>query len=397
VLRSAAVTATSPAHGPYRLTEEQELLRDAVRVLADERVAPRAAEIDRSAEFPEDLRQLLAAQDILALPFPTEHGGLGGDLLSLCLAVEQLSRACATTGLILAVQELGALPLLLAGTPEQHARWFPRLASGESLVAFALTEAEAGSDVAATRTRAVRDGDDYVIDGSKRFISHGSVADLITVFAVTDPEAPRHRRLTCFVVEVPTPGFTVPRIENKMGIRGSPTAELAFNGVRVPTANRVGDEGDGFGIAMRTFERSRPGIAAQAVGIAQGALEVATAYATQRRQFGQRIGDLQMVGAMLADMDAATESARQLLYKACVEIDRGSPDAGRWSAMCKLVAGDAAMRVTTDAVQVLGGYGYIDEFPVERMMRDAKITQIYEGTQQIQRLVIARALLGKDG
>jgi alkylation response protein AidB-like acyl-CoA dehydrogenase len=397
VLRSAAVTATSPAHGPYRLTEEQELLRDAVRVLADERVAPRAAEIDRSAEFPEDLRQLLAAQDILALPFPTEHGGLGGDLLSLCLAVEQLSRACATTGLILAVQELGALPLLLAGTPEQQARWFPRLASGESLVAFALTEAEAGSDVAATRTRAVRDGDDYVIDGSKRFISHGSVADLITVFAVTDPEAPRHRRLTCFVVEVPTPGFTVPRIEHKMGIRGSPTAELAFNGVRVPTANRVGDEGDGFGIAMRTFERSRPGIAAQAVGIAQGALEVATAYATQRRQFGQRIGDLQMVGAMLADMDAATESARQLLYKACVEIDRGSPDAGRWSAMCKLVAGDAAMRVTTDAVQVLGGYGYIDEFPVERMMRDAKITQIYEGTQQIQRLVIARALLGKDG
>ena len=396
VLRSGAVTATSPVHGPYRLTEEQELLRDAVRVLADERVAPRAAEIDRSAEFPEDLRQLLAAQDILALPFPTEHGGLGGDLLSLCLAVEQLSRACATTGLILAVQELGALPLLLAGSPVQQARWFPALASGQSLIAFALTEAEAGSDVAATRTRAVRDGDDYVLNGSKRFISHGSVADLIAVFAVTDPEAPRHRRLTCFIVEVPTPGFSVPRIEHKMGIRGSPTAELAFDGVRVPSANRVGDEGDGFGIAMRTFDRSRPGIAAQAVGIAQGALEVATEYAAQRRQFGQRIGDLQMVGAMLADMDAATESARQLLYKACAEIERGSADAGRWSAMCKLVAGDAAMRVTTDAVQVLGGYGYIDEFPAERMMRDAKITQIYEGTQQIQRLVIARALLGKD-
>jgi alkylation response protein AidB-like acyl-CoA dehydrogenase len=396
VLRSAAVTATSPAHGPYRLTEEQALLRDAVRVLADERVAPRAAEIDRSAEFPEDLRQLLAKQDILALPFPAEHGGLGGDLLSICLAVEQLSRACATTGLILAVQELGALPLLLAGSAEQQARWFPRLASGQSLIAFALTEAEAGSDVAATRTRAVRDGDDYVIDGSKRFISHGSVADLIAVFAVTDPGASRHRRLSCFIVEVPTPGFAVARVEHKMGIRGSPTAELAFDRVRVPSANRVGDEGDGFGIAMRTFERSRPGIAAQAVGIAQGALEVATSHAAQRRQFGQRIGDLQMVGAMLADMDAATESARQLLYKACVEIDAGTPDAGRWSAMCKLVAGDTAMRVTTDAVQVLGGYGYIDEFPVERMMRDAKITQIYEGTQQIQRLVIARALLGKD-
>jgi alkylation response protein AidB-like acyl-CoA dehydrogenase len=391
------VTATSPAHGPYQLSEEQALLRDAVRVLADERVAARAAEIDRSGEFPEDLRQLLAAQDILALPFATEHGGLGGDLLSLCLAIEQLSRACATTGLILAVHELGALPIILAGTPEQQSRWLPRLATGEWLIAFALTEAEAGSDAAATRTRAVRDGDTYRIDGSKRFISHGSVADLVTVFAVTDPEAPRHRRLSCFVLEVPAAGFTVPRLEHKMGIRGSPTAELAFDDVRVPVTNRIGEEGDGFAIAMRTFERSRPGIAAQAVGIAQGALEAATAYARERRQFGQRVGDLQMISAMLADMDAATEGARQLLYKACAEIEAGSPDAARWSAMCKLVAGDAAMRVTTDAVQVLGGYGYIDEFPVERMMRDAKITQIYEGTQQIQRLVIARALLGRDG
>ena len=389
------VTESTPP--TYRLTEEQALLRDAVRVIADERVAPRAAEIDRTGEFPQDLRQLLAAQDILALPFPVEHGGLGGELLSLCLAIEQLSRACATTGLILAVQELGSLPLLLGGTPEQQARWVPRLASGEQLIAFALTEAEAGSDVAAIRTQAVRDGDDYLLTGSKRFISQGSVADLITVFAVTDPAADRHHRLSCFIVEVPTDGFAVTRIEHKMGLRGSPTAELAFDGVRVPAANLIGAEGDGFGLAMRTFERSRPGIAAQAVGIAQGALEAATAYARDRRQFGQRIGDFQMVAAMLADMDAATEAARQLLYKACVEIDAGAPDAARWSAMCKLVAGDAAMRVTTDAVQVLGGYGYIDEFPVERMMRDAKITQLYEGTQQIQRLVVARALLGKDG
>ena len=382
----------------YRLTEEQALLRDAVRTLADERVAPRAAEIDKTGEFPEDLRQLLAAQDILALPFPEEYGGLGGDLLSVCLAVEQLSRACATTGLILAVQELASLPLLIAGTDEQKARFVPKLASGEQLIAFALTEAEAGSDVAAIRTTATRDGDDYVINGSKRFISHGSVADLITVFAVTaaEPETPRRERLSCFVVEVPTPGFAVTRIEHKMGMRGSPTAELAFDGVRVPAANRIGEEGAGFGLAMKTFDRSRPGIAAQAVGIAQGALEVATAYARDRKQFGKRIGDLQMVGAMLADMDAATEAARQLLYKACVEIEAGAPDASRWSAMCKLVAGDAAMRVTTDAVQVLGGYGYIDEFPVERMMRDAKLTQLYEGTQQIQRLVVARALLGKD-
>ena len=389
---------TAPPTSPvYRLTDEQSMLRDAVRVLADEQIAPRAPDIDKTAEFPQDVRMLLATHDILALPFEEQYGGIGGELLSLCLAIEQISRVCATSGLILAVQELGALPIILSGTAEQQERWLPGLAAGQQLIAFALTEAEAGSDVASTRTRAVRDGDNYVIDGSKRFISHGSVADLITVFALTDPEAPRHRRLSCFVVEVPTDGFSVPRIEHKMGIRGSPTAELAFTGVRVPAANLIGDEGDGFGIAMRTFERSRPGIAAQAVGIAQGALEVATRYAQERRQFGKRIGDLQMVGAMLADMDASTEAARQLLYKACVEIDAGSPDAGRWAAMCKLVAGDTAMRVTTDAVQVLGGYGYIDEFPVERMMRDAKITQLYEGTQQVQRLVIARALLGKDG
>ncbi len=391
------VTTANRAPGPFRLTEEHEMLRDAVRVLADERVAARAADIDRTAEFPEDLRGLLADHDILALPFPEEHGGLGGELLSVCLAVEQLSRACATTGLILAVQELGSLPITIAGSAEQQARWFPKLASGEQLIAFALTEAEAGSDVAAARTRAVRDGEDYVIDGAKRFISHGSVADLLVVFAVTDAEAERHRRLSAFVVEVPTDGFAVTRIEHKMGLRGSPTAELAFDKVRVPAANLLGAEGDGFDIAMRTLDRSRPGIAAQAVGIAQGALEVATAYARDRKQFGQRIGDFQMIGAMLADMDAGTEAARQLLYKACVEIDAGAPDASRWSALCKLVAGDNAMRVTTDAVQVLGGYGYIDEFPVERMMRDAKITQLYEGTQQIQRLVIARALLGKGG
>jgi alkylation response protein AidB-like acyl-CoA dehydrogenase len=389
----ATVTATMPPKS--RLTEEQVLLRDAVRVLADERIAPRAAEVDRTAEFPEDNRQLLAQQDILALPFPVEHGGLGADLLTVILAIEQLSRACATTGLILAVHELASLGIVLAGTPEQQARWLPSLASGEKLIAFALTEAEAGSDVLAVRTRAIRDGDEYVLTGSKRFISQGSVADLITVFAVTDPDGPRGRRLSCFVVEVPTPGFTVARLEHKMGLRGSPTAELAFDGVRVPAANLIGAEGDGFDLAMKTFERSRPGIAAQAVGIAQGALDVATAYAKERRQFGQRIGDHQMVGAMLADMDASTEAARQLLYSACDAIEAGAPDAGRWSALCKLVAGDAAMRVTTDAVQVLGGYGYIDEYPVERMMRDAKITQLYEGTQQIQRLVIARALLGK--
>ena len=395
MLRSGPVTPTADPTS-YRLTRDQELLRDAVRVLADERIAPRAAEIDRTAEFPWDVKELLAGQDILALPFPTEYGGVGGELLTVCLAVEQISRVCATSGLILAVQELGALPILLAGTDEQKARWLPDLAAGRSLIAFALTESEAGSDAAAARTRARRDGDDYVIDGAKRFISQGSVADLVTVFAVTDDAADRHRRLSCFVVETKTPGFKVERLEHKMGIRGSPTAELSFSGLRVPAANRLGDEGDGFSIAMRTLDRSRPAIAAQAVGIAQGALDVAARYARERKQFGKPIGELQMIAAMLADMDAGTEAARQLLYKACVEIEAGSAQASRWSAMCKLVAGDTAMRVTTDAVQVLGGYGYIDEFPVERMMRDAKITQLYEGTQQIQRLVIARSLLGRS-
>ena len=386
------VTTRNPAD---RLTEEQVLLRDTVRQLAVERIAPRAAEIDRTSEFPEDIRQLLAQQDVLGLPFPVEHGGVGGDLLTICVAIEEIAKACATSSLILIVQVLGSLPLQLAGSPEQQARFFPALASGKTLAAFGLTEPEAGSDVAAVRTRAVRDGDAYVLNGTKRFITNGSVAGFITVFAVTDPEAPRHRRLSCFAVEVPTPGFRVERLEHKLGIRGSPTAELAFEDVRVPEVNRIGAEGDGFSIAMATLDRSRPGVAAQAIGIAQGALETAVAYARDRRQFNQRIGDFQMVAAMLADMDSQIEAARQLLYTACVEIEGGGPDVGRWSAMCKLIAGDTAMRVTTDAVQVLGGYGYIDEFPVERMMRDAKITQIYEGTQQVQRLVIARALLGR--
>jgi alkylation response protein AidB-like acyl-CoA dehydrogenase len=380
----------------YRLTEEQLMLRDAVRVLADERIAPRAAEIDRTAEFPHDIKDLLAAHDILALPFTSEYGGLGGELLNVCLAIEQISRVCATSGLILAVQELAALPISLKGTDEQKQTWLPDLAAGRKLIAFALTEAEAGSDAASARTTAKKDGDEYVINGSKRFISQGSVADVITLFAVTDPEADRHDRLSCFIVDTKTKGFAVARVEHKMGIRGSPTAELTFDNVRIPASNLVGEEGQGFTIAMRTFDRSRPAIAAQAVGIAQGALEVATRYARERKQFGRAIGEFQMVQGMLADMDAQTEAARQLLYKACIEIDAGAPDASRWAALCKLVAGDTAMRVTTDAVQVLGGYGYIDEFPVERMMRDAKITQLYEGTQQIQRLVIARSLLGRS-
>src|SRR3954452_13718322 len=380
------------------LNADQVALRDAVRELAQEKVAPRAAAIDQSGEFPWDVVELLAQHDFFAAPFPVEYGGLGADMISSLLVVEELSRVCATSGLIPAVQELGSLPLLHGGTDEQKQRWLPDLSAGKILAAFALTEAGAGSDAASMGTRVTRDGDEWVLNGEKRFISQGDVASVVAVFAATDsdPAAVKaHRHITCFYLEKDTRGFTSPRVEHKMGIRGSTTAELAFADARVPDAKRVGDVGDGWGLAMKTFERSRPGIAAQAVGIAQGALDVAARYAGERKQFGKPIAEHQMVAAMLADMDAATEAARQLLYKACVEIDAGSPAASRWSAMCKLVAGDTAMRVTTDAVQVLGGYGYIDEFPVERMMRDAKITQLYEGTQQIQRLVIARALTSR--
>jgi alkylation response protein AidB-like acyl-CoA dehydrogenase len=384
------------SHLDLNLTDEQRALRDAVRELADARIAPRAADIDASAEFPWDVVRLLAEHDVLALPFPADYGGLGGDLLTVCLAVEQIARVCVTSSLILSVQGLGALPIALAGTDEQKGRWFPDLAAGKTLAAFAMTEPEAGSDAAAIRTRAVRDGDGWRIDGNKRFITHGSVAGVVTVFAVTDPdpEAVRaHRHMTCFAVEQGATGFSAGKLEHKMGIRGSPTAELHFDGVRVGDDQRIGELGGGWSIAIETWYQSRPAIAAQAVGLAQGALEVATRYAAERRQFGRPIGGFEMVQALLADMAARTEAARQLLYTACAEISAGSLRAGRWSAMCKLIGGDTAMAVTSDAVQVLGGYGYISEYPVERMMRDAKITQLYEGTQQIQRLIIARDLL----
>ena len=398
---ASSTPPTEPQPAPtYRLTDDQAALRDAVRVLADERIAPRAAEIDRTAEFPWDVKELLASHDILALPYPESHGGLGGELLTVCLAIEQISRVCATSGLILAVHELASLPLLLAGTAEQQRPLVPGpRRRPKLLIAFALTEAEAGSDVAAARTRARRDEatGDWIIDGSKRFISQGSVADLITVFAVTDRRrgTPRHRRLSCFIVEKDMAGFSR-RADRAQD--GHP--RLADGGARASAASasrtRTASARWGRGSSSRCGRSigAGPGSRPRRSGSPRARLEVAAAYARERTQFGKPIAEFQMIGAMLADMDAETEAARQLLYKACTEIEAGAPDAGRWSAMCKLVAGDTAMRVTTDAVQVLGGYGYIDEFPVERMMRDAKITQLYEGTQQIQRLVIARALTG---
>jgi len=381
----------------YRLTAEHDELRAMVRELAEERIAPRAAEIDEKAEFPWDLKELLAKQDLLGTAFEERHGGTQLDGIGQAILVEEIARADATTSLIPIVQKLGALPILLAGSDEQKDRYLPRLASGEWLIAFGLTEAAAGSDVAANRMRARLDGDCYILNGSKRFITHGSVANVLTVFALTDPEAGGRKGMSGFIVETETPGFAAPRVEHKMGIRGSPTAELTFDDVRVPVENLLGAEGDGFKIAMNTLDRSRLGIAAQAVGIAQGAIDEAVRYAADRQQFGQRVADFQGIQFMLADMASQTEAARQLTYAAAAQVDADAADLPYWTSSAKLVAGDTAMRVTTDAVQVLGGYGYISDYPVERMMRDAKITQLYEGTQQIQRIVIARQLLQRAG
>lgn len=381
----------------YLPTADHDELRAMVRELASERIAPRAAEIDEKGEFPWDLKDLLASQDLLGTCFSEDHGGTALDTLAQTILVEEISRADATTSLIPIVQKLGALPIILAGTTEQKDRYFPRLASGEWLIAFALTEAAAGSDVAANTMRATREGDNYVLNGSKRFITHGSIANVLTVFALTDPAAGGRKGMSAFIVETDTPGFAAPRVEHKMGIRGSPTAELTFDDVRVPAANRLGEEGEGFKIAMATLDRSRLSIAAQAVGIAQGALDASVSYAADRQQFGQRVADFQGIQWMLADMASQTEAARQLTYAAAARVDAEAQDLPYWTSSAKLVAGDTAMRVTTDAVQVLGGYGYITEYPVERMMRDAKITQLYEGTQQIQRLIVARQLLQRAG
>ena len=374
------------------LTDEQREIRHLVRTLARERIAPRAAEIDESAEFPWDMVELMREHELFGLAFDEEHGGSGAGSLMLLVAVEEVSRACATTGLVLAVQELSSLALRLAGTDEQKSRYLPRLASGEWIAAYALTEAGSGSDSAAMRTQAKRDGEEYVLNGSKRFITNAGVAGLYTVFAKTDPDG-GHAGISCFVVEADAPGFEVGRIEPKMGIKGSTTGELFFNDCRVPAGNLVGAEGEGFKIAMRILDRSRPGIAAQALGIAQGATDYALEYAKSRETMGEPIAEHQLVAGKLADMETRCEAARGLLYKAGLMMDEDAPGLTKVSAMAKLFCSDTAMDVTTDAVQILGGYGYIKEYPVERMMRDAKITQIYEGTNEIQRLVIAREMV----
>src|SRR5829696_132606 len=379
------------------LTDEQREIRDLVRTLARERIAPRAAEIDESAEFPWDMVELMREHELFGLAFDEEHGGSGAGSLMLLVAVEEVSRACATTGLVLAVQELSSLALRLTGTDEQKNRYLPRLASGEWIAAYALTEAGSGSDSAAMRSTARRDGGDYVLDGSKRFITNAGVASLYTVFAKTDPGA-GHSGISAFVVEADTPGFEVTRLEPKLGITGSTTGELAFENVRVPAENLLGEEGEGFKIAMRILDRSRPGIGAQALGIAQGATDYALEYAKSRETMGKPIAEHQLIAAKLADMETACEAARGLLYAFGQLADAGldGPELTKASAQAKLFCSDTAMWVRTEAVQILGGYGYIREYPVERMMRDAKITQIYEGTNEIQRLVIAREMLKEN-
>ena len=379
------------------LSDEQREIRDLVRTLARERVAPRAAEIDKSAEFPWDMVELLREHELFGLSFDEEHGGTGTGALMVLVAIEELSKVCATTGLLLAVQELGSLGLKLAGNDEQKARYLPRLASGEWLPAYALTEPGSGSDSAAMRTEARLGGDEYVLNGSKRFITNAGVAELYTVFAKTDPTA-GHRGISAFLVEASAPGLEVGRIEPKMGIKGSTTGEIFFDDCRVPIDNLLGEEGEGFAIAMRVLDRSRPGIGAQGLGLAQGATDYALEYAKSRETFGRPIAEHQLVGAALADMETKCEAARGLLYKCGQLIDEGvdGPELTKISAMAKLYCTDVAMEVTTQAVQILGGYGYIQEYPVERMMRDAKITQIYEGTNEIQRLVIAREMLKEN-
>jgi len=377
-----------------RLNEEQLMIRQTVRDLARDKIAPRAAEIDRSGEFPWDVVDLFREHDLFALPFPPEFGGLSGSALTLNVAIEEIAKVCATSALILTLQALGGYPIMLAGSEEQKRRLLPDLASGAKLGAYALSEPGAGSDPAAMETRAERHGDDYVITGSKIWISDGGIADTIVLFAKTDPTA-RAKGVSAFVLEDAQHlrGFNATTIHGKLGIRGSNTAELHLDEVVVSAANRLGKEGEGFRIAMKVLDRSRPGVAAQALGIAQGALDYAVGYAKERKQFGKAIGEFQGIQFMIADMEAQTSAARAVVYWASQLIDDHSPEVTHHAAIAKLLAGDAAMKVTTDAVQILGGYGYVNEYPVERMMRDAKITQIYEGTNQIQRVVIARDLL----
>ena len=378
----------------FHLTEEQEAFRASVRQLVEDKLAPRAAEIDAADEYPWDIDELLVRNGFAGVSYPEEHGGAGGGAVELCLLVEEISRWSAGTSLIPAVNKLGAIPILLAGNDEQKRLVCEGITNGEHRMSYCLTEPGSGSDAGAMKSRAVRDGDGWVLNGTKRFITGAGASDLYTYFAVSDPGGPKNKNITCFLLSGDMDGFELGKKEDKMGIRGSPTREVILTDVRVPDAAVVGEVNGGFALAMRTLDFSRPTVAAQALGIAQGAFDFAADYVNERRQFDKPIAGFQGMQFMFADMAMKIETARMAVYRAATAVDEGDSNVSYWAAIAKCYASDVAMSVTTDCVQALGGYGYVKEYPVERLMRDAKITQIYEGTNQIQRVVIARKVLG---
>ncbi|MFD2415070.1 acyl-CoA dehydrogenase family protein [Amycolatopsis pigmentata] len=385
-----------PARSDFALfttTEDHDAIREAVRAVAEERIAPYAAEVDEREEFPKAAYDALVASDFHAPHVPEAYDGAGADALATCIVIEEIARVCASSSLIPAVNKLGSLPLVLAADEAVKAKYLPPLARGEAAFSYALSERDAGSDTASMRCRATRDGDDWVLNGQKSWISNAGFSEYYTVLAVTDPDGRRGANVSAFVVEKSDPGFTFGAKERKLGVKGSPTRELLFDNARIPGDRLVGEPGQGLKIALRTLDHTRITIAAQAVGIAQGALDHALAYVRERKQFGKHIADFQGIQFMLADMAMAVETARQMVYVAAAKSEREDADLSFFGAAAKCHASDVAMRVTTDAVQLLGGYGYTRDFPLERMMRDAKITQIYEGTNQIQRIVMARSLL----
>ncbi|MFJ2576497.1 acyl-CoA dehydrogenase family protein [Kitasatospora aureofaciens] len=375
----------------FRISEEHEMLREAVRGLAEAKIAPFAAEVDEQGRFPQEALDALQGNDLHAVHVPEEYGGAGADALATVIVIEEVARVCASSSLIPAVNKLGSLPVQLSGSEELKAKYLGALARGEGMFSYCLSEPEAGSDAAGMKTRAVRDGDFWVLNGVKRWITNAGVSEFYTVMAVTDPEL-RSKGISAFVVEKGDEGVSFGAPEKKLGIKGSPTREVYFDNVRIPAERMIGAEGTGFATAMKTLDHTRVTIAAQAIGIAQGALDYAKGYVKERRQFGKAIAEFQGVQFMLADMAMKLEAARQLTYAAAAKSQRGDADLTFFGAAAKCFASDAAMEITTDAVQLLGGYGYTRDYPVERMMRDAKITQIYEGTNQVQRIVMARNL-----
>ena len=377
----------------FRTSEDHEVLREAVRAVAEDKIAPYAAAVDAEARYPQEAHDALVASDFFAPHVPEEYDGVGADALATCIVIEEVARVCASSSLIPAVNKLGSLPLILAGSEELKSRYLTPLAQGRTTFSYGLSEREAGSDTAAMKCRARRDGDDWVLSGHKSWITNAGVSEYYTVLALTDPDGPRGGNVTAFVVEKSDAGFTFGEKERKLGIKGSPTRELHFDDVRLPADRVVGEVGGGLKLALRTLDHTRVTIGAQAVGIAQGALDQSLAYVKERKQFGKRIADFQGIQFMLADMAMELEAARQMVYVAAAKSERGDKDLTFFGAAAKCYASDVAMKITTDAVQLLGGAGYTTDFPLERMMRDAKITQIYEGTNQVQRIVMARQLL----